>query len=919
MVTPGLAEERSFSQLVVVGSSAGGIEALSQLVSALPEEFPAPIVIAQHLDPERKSHLQQILSRRSTLPVKTLVDNEPLEAGVVFVVPANYHVNITDSEISLHEDHSGRPKPSVDRLMRTASEVFGERLIAVVLSGTGTDGTEGARAVRRAGGTVVIQDPETAEFGGMPGSLAPNTVDVVAQLDRIGPVLGDLLSEAESVSGDMTPEEERRALISFLEELRDQHGVDFTSYKTPTIMRRLKRRMVDTETGSVEEYVRYFHEHPEEYRKLVDAFLIKVTQFFRDPDLFAYLKEEILPELIRDARNDMHQLRIWSAGCATGEEAYSLAILLSEILGDEMGMFNTRIFATDVDVDAVTFARHGMYPPSALKSLSEEQVERYFTREGSQYQINKQIRSMIVFGEHDLARRSPFPRIDLVVSRNVLIYFTPELQRRALRLFAYSLRDGGYLALGKAETTTPLPNFFASQHRHHKVYKRHGERFLMPPTTPVAPAPPARRRRGNLVQSLGAQDTTSDLLRELRQSRLADETFLNDLPVGVVVVNRRYDIQAINAAARRLLSIRGVAVDEDFLHLLQNVPYTEVRRAIDTAFRDGGHAHTGEFTAEDAASGEPRYLQIVCHPRRYEGEEGPAQTVTVVVSDVTELGSARREMGENLERTKSEFERFRREAEAESERQRRQTERLVETNRQLEEANDELTHLNEELRVANEEAQLSSEEAQASTEEVETLNEELQATNEELETLNEELQATVEELNTTNDDLQARSAELQELAQAREGERWQSEESRRRLEAVLVGMSDAVLAVGAGGEVLFKNDAFVETFGEISDDHSSAELLGNHVLLDEAGEKLSQQMTPRFRASRGESFQMRFAIEGDPERRFDVRGRPIEDGEMSGGVIVIREVVDIAGDGRVPEDGEASDKVPDETPDGAAE
>ena len=908
MVTPDMAEDRSFSQLVVVGSSAGGIEALSQLVSALPEEFPAPIVIAQHLDPERKSHLEQILSRRSTLPVKTLVDNEPLEAGVVFVVPANYHVNITDSEISLHEDSSGRPKPSVDRLMSTAAEVFGERLVAVVLSGTGTDGTAGARAVRRAGGTVVIQDPETAEFGGMPGSLAPNTVDIVAQLDRIGPVLGDLLSDTAPSSEEATPEEERRALNAFLEELRDQYGVDFTSYKTPTIMRRLKRRMVATRTVSVEEYVRHFRKHPEEYRKLVDAFLIKVTQFFRDPDLFAHLKEEVLPELVKDARDNGHQLRIWSAGCATGEEAYSLAILLSEVLGDEIGLFNSRIFATDVDADAVTFARHGMYPPSALKSLSEEQVDRYFTREGSQYQINKHIRSMIVFGEHDLARRSPFPRIDLVVSRNVLIYFTGELQRRALQLFAYSLRDGGYLVLGKAETTTPLPNFFAPQHRHHKVFRRHGERFLMPPTMPAAPVPPVRQRQRQ-GQSLGIQDT-ADLRRELRQSRLADETFLNDMPVGVVVVDRRYDIQAINAAARRLLSIRGVAVDEDFLHLLQNVPYTEVRQAIDAAFRDGGHAHTGEFTAEDATTGEPRYLQIVCHPRRSEGEEGPAQTVTVVVSDVTELGAARREMERSLEETRSEFERFRRRAETESDRQRQQNERLVETNRQLEEANEELTEFNEELRVANEEAQLSSEEAQASTEEVETLNEELQATNEELETLNEELQATVEELNTTNDDLQARSEELQELARTREGERRQSEESRRRLEAVLAGMSDAVLAVDADGGVLFKNEAFVETFGEMRTDQSSAELLGNHVLLDETGETLSQEMTPRFRASRGESFEMQFSIESERERRFDVRGRPIEDGEMSGGVIVIREVADVSGDGRVS--GETPDRAPSE-------
>jgi two-component system CheB/CheR fusion protein len=369
--------DNSSTYHLVVGSSAGGIGAFSGKFSSLPEDFDAPIVVAQHLDPNRESHLQEILARKSTLPVKSVTEHEPLQAGVVYVVPASWHVNITDSEIELSSEGSpGQPVPSINLIMETAARVYGENLIAAVLSGTGTDGTEGARTVSQAGGTVIIQDPETAEFGEMPRSLSPNTVDLVASLEEIGPVLKDLIS-GKAVPEE-TSEDEGQDLEHFLEDLHSTHGVDFRSYKRPTILRRLDRRMAATNCANLGEYRAYLEEHPEEYRQLINAFLIKVTEFFRDRDLFDYLKNEVLPELIREARDEENQLRIWSAGCATGEEAYSLAILASEVLGEEAGLFNVRIFATDIDDEAIGFARNGLYPPSALKGLTEEQIDRYF-------------------------------------------------------------------------------------------------------------------------------------------------------------------------------------------------------------------------------------------------------------------------------------------------------------------------------------------------------------------------------------------------------------------------------------------------------------------------------------------------------------------------------------------------------------
>src|SRR5919109_799931 len=257
------------SQLVVVGASAGGVEALSRLVATLPDPFPAPVVIAQHLDPTRVSHLEEILARSSRLPVRTVTGREPLQAGSIYVVPANRHVEITDHDVSVHVDPPGRPMPSIDLLLGTAARVYGEGLYAVILTGTGSDGADGARQVKEAGGTVIIQNPQTASFPSMPLSLAPTTVDIVADLAAIGPLLYDLVTGAYEPA---TPEEDRR-MRTLLEQLRARSGIDFSGYRQPTIQRRLRRRMADTGRDSLDEYIRYLQRHPEEYQRLASSFL----------------------------------------------------------------------------------------------------------------------------------------------------------------------------------------------------------------------------------------------------------------------------------------------------------------------------------------------------------------------------------------------------------------------------------------------------------------------------------------------------------------------------------------------------------------------------------------------------------------------------------------------------------------------
>jgi two-component system, chemotaxis family, CheB/CheR fusion protein len=738
-------------RLVVVGSSAGGIDALGELVTNLPENLPAPIVIAQHLDPRRPSHLADILDRRTKLKVETVTSTSKLAPGVVYLVPADRDVSVVDGTVSVHGGPgAARSKPSVDRLFATAAENYGENLVAVVLTGAGSDGAEGARAVKLAGGTVVIQDPATARYPSMPQSLAPTTVDIVANLDVMGQVLVDLLTGADTMTAD---DEEDQFLARFLNQLRDQTGIDFSKYKRPTIMRRLQRRMAAVRVATMRDYVRYAARNPTEYDRLANAFLIKVTEFFRDPDLFELLRKDVVPKLVESAASNDRELRVWSAGCATGEEAYSLAIILAEALGDDVSTHAVRVFATDIDNEAINFARRGIYSRSAVTNVPPDLIERYFTPLGDDYEVRKQIRAITVFGQHDLAQRAPFPRIDLTMSRNVLIYFTPELQRRALQLFAFSLREGGYLVLGKAESVTPLPEFFVLEQPRLKVFRRHGARVLIPPSRGLAFGP-------ELAQMLPTRPRPREVtriddrpIRDARQPQAerAEQVLLR-LPIGAVVLARDYDVQFINSRARELLGIHGTALGQDFVHMVRDIPSPTLRDGIDRA-RAGEESRVTVDQPSMATGGENRTLRLSFLPHRTEGPVGDVLDAVVIVIEETTAGTTEsRLLNERVRQSDDELVGIRRQLGA-----------LEETNRGLLRANEELAAANAELRSANEELLVGSEEVQAATEEVETLNEELQATNEELETLNEELQATVEELNTTNDDLEARTIELEEI------------------------------------------------------------------------------------------------------------------------------------------------------------
>ncbi|MGE3269900.1 MAG: CheR family methyltransferase, partial [Chloroflexota bacterium] len=887
--------------LVVIGASAGGIEAISRLVATLPDDFPAPVIIAQHLDPSRASHLQEILARRTRLPVRTVNRREPLERRVVYVIPANSDVEITDDTINIHQGRPGRPKPSIDLLLETATRTFGERLIAVILTGTGSDGAEGARCVKAAGGTVIVQNPETAQFPELPRSLAPTIVDIVADLEQIGPLLGDLLA---GMNAPLSPADDRQ-FQALLDQVRGRSGIDFGQYRQPTIRRRLQRRMAATAQDSLEEYSQYLRRHPEEYEQLVGSFLIKVTDFFRDPELFEHLRSRILPEVIEEARSSGNELRIWSAGCATGEEAYSLAILVADILGTDIEDLTVRIFATDIDPHAISFARRGLYPAAAVERVPADLRARYFVAADGGYEVKKAVRRLVVFAPHDLGQRAPFPRIDLALCRNVLIYFTPDLQRRALQLFAFALRPSGRLVLGKSETTSPLPAHFTIEDAYLKVYRRRGDRILIPTAeirTTIPWADLATSARTDLTR---LEVRTPGTQRAGHARSETAEHLLLDLPIGVVVVDRRYDVQAINPAARRLLSVHSAAVGEDLIHLARRVPSDRLRSLIDESFSSGSASARIEVRTVEAEPGTIRILEVTGYTRRSDAGHAQANNVVLLVSDVTPaedvapiiqpvLAAESEVLGHALATVEgavagaNDPAQMRPALESAHEALRqvlpafdRLTADLREqtaTKRELLLANQDLTATNAELRSQNEELLLANEEAQAAMEEVETLSEEQQASNEELETLNEELQATIEELNTTNDDLEARGVEVEQASEDLESE-------RSRLAAVLASMGDGVLVVDPRGRTVLTNDAFDAMFGETGTDF---------VPEDDRGRPLPRTAWPQRRAANGETFNIEFTLtlaSGD-RRRYEASGRPIVHDGHESGVVVIRDITD---------------------------
>ena len=582
----------------------------------------------------------------------------------------------------------------------SAAEAFKDRLTVILLDGMALETAPNMLAVKNFGATVIAEKPADDHAVELPTRRY-----AVAGAADIGQVVGD---RAKAGTG-------RRALTHILDRATAQAGVDFHTYRRSTLLRRITRRMVAIKVPTLAAYALYLDTHPEEVGALASGFLINVTRFFRDLEMYAYLRDEVLPEIIAHERSANRTLRIWSAGCATGEEAYSIAMLLADMLGPELPQWSIKIFATDVDMEALAFGRRGMYCPGLMADLPEGYRERFFTESAGRYHITANLRKTVVFGFHDMSRSAPFPHISIALCRNVLMYFTPDVQENVLRRLTYALcPDQGYLVLGKAERVpSNLP--YSLVNRQWRTYRCTG--------TSEVTLPAARRIEQQPATAPGT-------------ARPIGERVLRELAVGVVVLDQHYRILQVNHSARRALELTDVSGTPDFLHSVHGLPYMEVRTAIDRVF----HTHTPETLTEVRRDGSERVLSFAIAPLR--AEDGESELVTISITDVTSWVQTRRA----LETSQTAHTRL--------------VQELTDANRQLNDRNAALGEMAATLEISNEQLILTHEELQTALEEFETTTEELQTTNEELETANEESQAMNEELQATNDELEARSQEM---------------------------------------------------------------------------------------------------------------------------------------------------------------
>ncbi len=841
-------------------------DAAAQLIARLPADFPAPIIVAPgaHGAPES---LADAIRSRSALQVRAVRDRAQLRPAVVLVVPGEETAEVDDDEIRSTARRSRRAG-SHDHLITSAARSCGERLLAVLLPGIDAKTATLARQVKDAGGKILVVAADAGNHGErLP--LVPTAVDATGDFDQIVRVLQELVARpTQQASSSPSHDPEERLIETLHHDLLARGAVQPGAYPRSILTEHIWRQAILAGKSTLDDYAAYVETHPDEYARLVkvNTLLTNVTEFFRDPELFGYLADRVLPELIGRARGREHELRLWSAGCATGEEAYSLAILLAEALGEELGRFNVRIFATDLDEDAIQFARRGLYPQAVLAGVAPERLARFFVRADGAYEVSKPIRSLIIFGQHDLGQRAPFPRIDLVLCRNVLIYFTPELQRRALQLFAFSLRDAGYLVLGKAENVAPPQELFTQYDERLQIYQRHGEQIVIPPFRPSGAQRASVRPPRVSIPNLPNQPAKHPVLDA------RPEVVLEHLPAGVVVVDHRYHIRSINRAARHLLRIHSATTDEDLIHLVDRIDSLRLRAAIDQAFRGVPVTHLHEEDPTLHTDSTARDLQITCVPSN--DDSARPNFVMVFVNDVTQIVRQRVAAEQALAQRHVEaqqLEQFRRDAE--------------ESNAKLLAANEQLSLVNLELMSANEELEVERQEALTAMEEVETLNEELQAANEELEALNEEQRVTVLQLNQANVALDQRTRELERLTESLDRQRQASEAERARLSAILLSVGDPVVVVDAAGTPVLTNPAYDRMFGR-----GGLPFLA----LDASGRLLPAEEHPLHRAARGDSFVLEFttvAPDGS-RRRCEATGEPVPDGTGERGVVVIRDVTE---------------------------
>jgi two-component system CheB/CheR fusion protein len=700
--------------VVGLGASAGGLEAFSNFLAATPSDGGFAYVLVQHLDPNHESMLAELLSRRTEMPVRQIADGMVVEPNHVYLIPPNASLAIENARLVLSEfsEPRGFRRP-IDVFFRSLAVDQGPNAACIVLSGTGGDGSEGLRAIKEAGGLTLVQTPATAKYDGMPNSaVATGLVDKVLGVPEMPEAIRDYFERGQASIFSLPDVTD--FLLTVCEEVRHRLGHDFSQYKRSTMLRRIQRRMQVVGASTGEEYLGVLREKSEEAGLLFRDLLINVTCFFRDSEAFDIIRRDVIPQLLQ-GKGAGDVIRIWTPGCSSGEEAYSIAILIAEALGRMQARPNVQIFATDIDEQMLHKARAACYPHSAIKDVPLELLDRYFYAQEDDYHLTQAIRDMVRVSSHNLIKDPPFSRVDMIVCRNLLIYLNTSLQHRLIPVFHYALKPNGWLFLGSAENIATRNDLFDAVDQGARVYRRRGS-HRQSVAMPLFVQP--------LALAVAGEPERSDIARPPAVERidLLGRRILERYAPAHVVVNCENDIVRSSSRTATYLELPEGPPSSKITDLAKRGLRSAVRSVLDTARRTRRRSIKRDVRVETSDGDAELIVDVVADPLNEEEIVLVFQDVAALRHDADEDGDAQVDGYSDEDRIK-----------------------------QLEE---ELDEARSRLRTTVEELETSNEELKSSNEEMMSMNEELQSTNEELATVNEELKNKVDQVGRANSDLQ---------------------------------------------------------------------------------------------------------------------------------------------------------------------
>ena len=711
--------------IIAIGASAGGMEAIHLLFDNTPEDGAAYVII-QHLSPDHKSFMAELLAKHSKLKIFEAENNMLIDSNCVYLMPKGKNMTIKDRRLQLTDSHPNQPNKAIDIFFNSLAEDQGDKAIAVILSGTGSDGTKGIAAIKRYGGLVIVQDPASAKFNGMPNSaIQSGNVDAILAPELIPDEIIAYLKQdslQDSFSTKIT-ESDEKALLEILKLIEQNTPLDFTNYKRPTIVRRIVIRMTHNNISTLTSYIEFLKSNPAEISILAQQFLISVTKFFRDQDAFSVINENVIPEIIKN-KLLVDKLKVWVVGCATGEEAYSLAILIHEQLTAMKKNLEVKIFASDIDKSALLFASKGVYGESIESDVTAERLDKFFIKQEKSYKVKENIRRMIIFADHDIVKQPPYGKIDLISCRNLLIYINPLLQKRILATLHFCLNRGGFLFLGPSESLGEIKKYFEEIDKKWKIYKNIEVALNFRDTTYSTPSLNPQWVNPGQISAPINSSLEKNLTDIVNQTLLEESGY----DAGICVDGDFKIIQFFGNYKKYLLpkifnfSLLEMLPDELFI-----ATSTTLRKAVKENNKEVIKGVT--FNVDESE----RSVNIFVKPISSD-KIGTHPVILVLFSEE-----------KAQKKVKNEEEYFDRE---------RHSLRFVEDlNSELEEYRQKLKEALEALKVSDENIDSYNEELISNNEEMQSTNEELQSVNEELQTVNNEYQLKIKELADLNDDL----------------------------------------------------------------------------------------------------------------------------------------------------------------------